>query len=469
MDAKPHRLRKWLIIGAGIAVGVPLLFFFILFLLAQVRGVRPDQLAPPPGMVHFKKTQPDAAWADVTPGKISFEEFLSHGMPADSVEIYRKWSRMLATDKSLDALKLRKSGEKLTPEQLRWLNAHRDDLQDLIRMAASTGGKPILSCEQAIALNFRNSSQVPSLKPMEYRSFACILSAESMRRRMEGDAMGAADAILAAQLLAKSISQPELIGHLVGTAMELMSNREMAQWIKEGSVPPEVARRFREQAATQLIGRDDTRNIMQFYFEITRREYIDMLNGPITGLFRQYERYRAPLDGHNPDDMSIYELVRENPGEQTARLVYGAGALALMKANASGVIEQYDSLYARVFNSFDRNDRLADQLDRNTIRIFNLPIMPDFPVSNFDEVRTRTMTNVATLNLDLAGLSLISGTPVREPDPYTNDPLKTNQQQDATIIYSLGPDQTDNHGAVTYDPTNGTFSAGDIILRIPRR
>ena len=32
------------------------------------------------------------------------------------------------------------------------------------------------------------------------------------------------------------------------------------------------------------------------------------------------------------------------------------------------------------------------------------------------------------------------------------------------IIYSIGPDLSDNTGFIIYDPTNGVFSAGDIIL-----
>lgn len=36
-------------------------------------------------------------------------------------------------------------------------------------------------------------------------------------------------------------------------------------------------------------------------------------------------------------------------------------------------------------------------------------------------------------------------------------------------IWSIGPDQKNNHGRITYDPTNGSTSAGDIVIRFDGR
>ena len=36
------------------------------------------------------------------------------------------------------------------------------------------------------------------------------------------------------------------------------------------------------------------------------------------------------------------------------------------------------------------------------------------------------------------------------------------------VCYSLGPDRLDDQGAITYDPTNGTVSRGDLTLELPR-
>ncbi len=47
------------------------------------------------------------------------------------------------------------------------------------------------------------------------------------------------------------------------------------------------------------------------------------------------------------------------------------------------------------------------------------------------------------------------------------DPLTTATLQAAREgrFYSAGPDRKDQSAAVVYDPTNGTFSDGDIVFR----
>ncbi len=45
-------------------------------------------------------------------------------------------------------------------------------------------------------------------------------------------------------------------------------------------------------------------------------------------------------------------------------------------------------------------------------------------------------------------------------DPFTGEPYLAK----GVALYSLGPDGVDHHGALTYDPQNGTFRPGDILL-----
>lgn len=51
-------------------------------------------------------------------------------------------------------------------------------------------------------------------------------------------------------------------------------------------------------------------------------------------------------------------------------------------------------------------------------------------------------------------------------DYSTIDPFSGNEYARAHsgVRYSLGPDAIDQFGALAYDPTNGTFSPGDIII-----
>ncbi|PKO18093.1 hypothetical protein CVU37_07170 [candidate division BRC1 bacterium HGW-BRC1-1] len=54
---------------------------------------------------------------------------------------------------------------------------------------------------------------------------------------------------------------------------------------------------------------------------------------------------------------------------------------------------------------------------------------------------------------------------VTEPmDPFTSASFPRSATGG---FYSLGPDKHDDQGALTYDPTNGTLSAGDIVMRAP--
>ena len=52
-------------------------------------------------------------------------------------------------------------------------------------------------------------------------------------------------------------------------------------------------------------------------------------------------------------------------------------------------------------------------------------------------------------------------------DPFSGDPLKFLSTPDALACYSVGPDGRDDRAAIEYDPTNGTVSPGDILLRVP--
>jgi hypothetical protein len=61
---------------------------------------------------------------------------------------------------------------------------------------------------------------------------------------------------------------------------------------------------------------------------------------------------------------------------------------------------------------------------------------------------------------------LLPGGPPR--DQFSTGPLRFFATTDALVCYSVGPDRGDGRAAIEYDPTNGTVSAGDITVRVPR-
>lgn len=49
-------------------------------------------------------------------------------------------------------------------------------------------------------------------------------------------------------------------------------------------------------------------------------------------------------------------------------------------------------------------------------------------------------------------------------DPFSERPFRTKSNEDRLQVYSIGPDRIDNKLFQTYDPTNGLFSEGDIVV-----
>ena len=45
--------------------------------------------------------------------------------------------------------------------------------------------------------------------------------------------------------------------------------------------------------------------------------------------------------------------------------------------------------------------------------------------------------------------------------PFPGEPIRITN----AVVYSLGPDRNDQNGMISYDPTNGVKSAGDIFAR----
>ena len=95
--------------------------------------------------------------------------------------------------------------------------------------------------------------------------------------------------------------------------------------------------------------------------------------------------------------------------------------------------------------------------NNNYNTVYNLYIFMINLKYNFIENYTRNKilylkNNTSKLNLEK--LSLYN-------DPFSSGNLKIKGGH----IYSVGPDMNDNRLSIQYDPTNGTFSKGDIIIK----
>ncbi|MDX1972324.1 MAG: hypothetical protein SFY68_07320 [Candidatus Sumerlaeia bacterium] len=57
--------------------------------------------------------------------------------------------------------------------------------------------------------------------------------------------------------------------------------------------------------------------------------------------------------------------------------------------------------------------------------------------------------------------------PARDPFSEQGNPLKIISTPEEVVVYSIGPDLLDQEARITYDPTNGSISEGDVLLRVP--
>ena len=54
-------------------------------------------------------------------------------------------------------------------------------------------------------------------------------------------------------------------------------------------------------------------------------------------------------------------------------------------------------------------------------------------------------------------------------DPFGTSSLKFISKKEEFTCYSIGPDEKDQEANISYDPTNGAMSQGDIILKAPKK
>ncbi|MCE5229118.1 hypothetical protein LLG95_05930 [bacterium] len=445
--AKKH--RPWRVILLSIIVGVPAVVFVFFQFVFFINGVRKDQLVPPKGLVTIQSNPATTKPTDIPK---NFHEVLMAGTNKDAAALYRKWAPKLAYHDLSNPFDTRIPGRPLNPEQIAWLLANRELIDDLLRAAASAKG-PIITCEEAQRLDLgsmdRGLQPIPELTL--YQRFSKILAAESRRRRDAGDPKGAAETILAVQPLAISIQEPLLVNHLVAVAMQSITNQELAGWISD-SIAPDIAGQLRDRLTAQKIEIAQFRRPMEVEYQTERAQVVRLLNSPFTDMVHKACEI--------PERDSLLTRFFMDPYQMT----YHTIDLAKLKASASSELDRFDRFYGALLKEVERNEPPVNHDSSEmpfTIRFFG---------ANFDEADVRTAVSLTSFNLNLAGLDRVAGRqPAAETDPFTKQPLKTVPVGNELCIYSLGPDRADQFGVVSYDPTNGTFSSGDIVLRVPRR
>lgn len=464
MNAKSFFAQWWGFIAIGVFAALVFIGFLTIRALFVVRAVRPNQMQPPAGMLALR-IDPSQPLAPV-PG--DYNKFLSASPNTTAATIYTKYADKYSSHDAWTTWPLERWTPRrpLSADQAAWLAANQEFISDLEKLAAA-GGVPMASCEQAIAneqnyaglVFMLNQTPIPELSIFRYG--AVMLAAESRRLRTNGDMSRAAECLLAIYPLSGSIREPGTLNHLIAMAMQNTANEELAQWIGSGDFPVELSRSFQECIAADAVTLANYRRILDVEYCCGRNYLIAALNGPV-------------------GDLAIFNVLievakgtsrnRKTPPENGNIVAQSAGAVkwqvgawieaAKMKANASSIVERYDANYRKLVNSINNNQSTTMRQSDNPLDI----IIPNEP-----ETRTRTLFTEAKAGLISKGLGLLAANTADQIDPFTGNPMNAIRETTSTLIYSIGPDYSDQRGAITYDPTNGVFSGGDIVLRIPRR
>lgn len=480
MDETPRRRRKWLWIALGIVLGVPAIFIFVLTCLLHVNAIRPDQKQMPVGMIKSISSATHAANTTLSNGAANKTATgatsaslaqLRGGAPKTYQDIVDSDpnSKRAAAYKAFQAKHPNfyekewrdscmadwRPGKPLTEEQKKWLGEHQDLINDIVNLAAA-GGFPHLTHAQVLAMDPKDAIKIPPPNFQEAIGMARILAGETSRRADAGDPKGAVETLSAILPLAQSMREPLLLGHLISVAMQSTANRQLADWMSNSAVPSDFARQIHDQLAGQIILGQQLRLTFELEYQVIRPNFVDLLGGSFTDLLRNNISNRL---GASPDELDILQNIYNRPLQTTQGVISGTWQSIAIGANRSGALDGYDAAYQRIFEIIDQNSPVEPSTENSYI----------LPVPNASEALVRTDANLALLRINLIGLDLISGGAGQEPDPFSDYPILVKQDGDATVIYSVGPDRQDDGGAVFYDPSNGTMSRGDILIRVPRR
>lgn len=443
--------RRWPWVLLGVIVGAPAVLVLVLQITFSANKLRPDQLEPPSGLSAGSHAKP----AGKPPRKL--EDCLSS---AEAADIYTKWAAKFTNEKEWleHGPTGRRAGEPLTADQVKWLLENRELIDDLMRLAKT---KPAIESHDQLA-----PGDLALIKLMEkefiiFQGFSRILSAEGRRRRDAGDFTGAAEALLAINPLAKSVSEPTLLGELVAIAMQAHSSLELADWLHDPSMTPEFAKLLRARFGESAVGAADFRRYLERDYAFKRDETVRLLSGSLANLIQYHTDLVLNLKEPVPAlKKGLLDHFYERPGQTTLKVAWGTWQAVVAKSRAASLVDHMDASYGGMLSAIDTNRNLPE------IDFKNMPYFERIALPNYQEALTRTDVSAANVNLGVAGLDAVLGNQTTATDPFANEPLKTVQADDEITIYSVGPDRTDQRASVRYDPTNGTLSAGDIWVRV---
>ncbi len=476
-----QKRRYWPWIAVGLIFIPPLVVILSLTVIFKLRAITDHQRQPPPELTAWLEDQP--GYQSSPPGKenasvtteSSLLEVLELYSAPTAVAIYEKWQQRLSIPNKIFQ-QMKNTGEALTPEVDAWLRENTELIDDLLALAAEGGVRGPHPSELMALWRQGNAGPHemaawprPNFLFFQYAGRA--LAAESRRRREGGDEPGAAEALLAIQQIGYSIREPLLISHFIGLAVQSLGQRELALWLAQDPPPPEIARRLREEMGNHEITLAAAQPVLALACYHERASLVQWLDTPSRHLMIQFAGHYLQKP-RSFDFWIAWDMAWEDPGQLIDGLGVGLARTVAVKSTASEFMKQFDKWQASSLKALatGRLNHFPSFADFDAI---NSSYGPSY-LSDFKIVASRTLVNQAERQLNLAALDRIisdAGAPAPQPppDPFDGAPLRVVEQPGRAIIYSIGPDGKDQRGSISYDPTNGTLSSGDIIVNLMTR
>lgn len=489
----PVKKQRFPWVGISIlllAILIPLFFYIIS--AAINRQSLPPQLQQPPQSFHAARANVIQEFTTATTSSFpiaraasgkDYESFLaeeSRGLAKlDGVELYPKITAIktlggfFSAMQVVDGDRARDSwqpGKPLPPKLNQWL-VDNADVVDLYLRFGESSGLPIRTV--ATISTAPDPSQVP-IPNMSVVEGARVLAAEAQRRLELNDLPGAERRLRAAMRIVDNYGSEPINVMKSVTGRSILSVRKTFENLlnTDALTTSQLTawRKIMADAHRDVFPQDWNGAMLPIEYPAMRKRLIEKLtNTPwrthffgydVKQKFNYYHKTAWGMDWPRLDRMAETSLRAMRYKRDIARL-----------------ITEHDQFFGAVM-----------QLERQPWpEIVRMPPVsfpkdnPLFPKSSnenyylaylIDGLRFESELNLmrAAIEWKLAHAAPPAAITQESPwrDPYAEAPFQLTDGTTATLIYGLGPDLKDQNGLLSYDPTNGTRSPGDIILKIRR-
>jgi hypothetical protein len=367
---------------------------------------------------------------------------LSHQLSSDD-----RWRMCLA------------EGQPLPAEIRALLEDNADHIETILRLAEA-GTIPNYSRAEIEEMDGMELAGMPVPNFLTFMVACKFMSSDALRCLMNGRDQDCAERLAAIYDLAKMTAQGGYdICWLIALASANTGSMALREWMQNREIAleilPDVLSAL-DDAADSIGTVDGLLLGIECNYRIQRYFLVQSLEKPWmksidTGYILAATRDEIlPKLAKFPGEL-YYAAKRKTNSEELLRRIDACWEKAAISA-----IGPYEGLQERDQELYREMDRIGDDYGARSWLNGSFTLV------------TRGLVCRARINLLRAAMRSKLGRQdfAELPDPFTEEPLNAEEGPNHLLLWSLGPDLTDQQGKIEYDPTNGTASGGDLTIRI---